>query len=125
MELKKLPKSGESERVEFKRTFGKEVIISLSAFANTEGGKVVVGAEAFYLTGDIEKYGTGFIRIRHWLKIFREIQYNIRESGDSFIAELFYAETGGLETATRDLKKDLKTDVKDLKKDLKNKARSL
>jgi ATP-dependent DNA helicase RecG len=45
MELKKLLKSGESERVEFKRTFGKEVIISLSAFANTEGGKLVVGVD--------------------------------------------------------------------------------
>jgi len=45
MELKKLLKSGESERVEFKRTFGKEVIISLSAFSNTEGGKVVVGVD--------------------------------------------------------------------------------
>jgi len=34
MELKKLLQSGESERVEFKRTFGKEVVISLCAFAN-------------------------------------------------------------------------------------------
>ena len=45
MKLKQLLKSGESNRVEFKRTFGKEVIISLSAFANTEGGKVVVGVD--------------------------------------------------------------------------------
>ncbi|MDI6687830.1 MAG: ATP-binding protein, partial [Desulfobacterales bacterium] len=33
----------ESGTVEFKSSFGKEVIISLVAFANTEGGKVFVG----------------------------------------------------------------------------------
>jgi len=43
MDIKKLIRSGESETVEFKASFGKEVIITLVAFANTEGGKVVVG----------------------------------------------------------------------------------
>jgi len=33
----------ESQTVENKKSFGKEVIISLVAFANTDGGKVVVG----------------------------------------------------------------------------------
>ena len=45
MDIKKLIRSGESETVEFKTAFGKEVIISLVAFANTMGGKVVVGAD--------------------------------------------------------------------------------
>ena len=45
MDLKEILKSGESERTEFKRSFGKEVIISLAAFANTEGGRVVVGVD--------------------------------------------------------------------------------
>ncbi|MFH1617411.1 MAG: RNA-binding domain-containing protein [Candidatus Margulisiibacteriota bacterium] len=45
MDIKKLIKSGESETVEFKASFGKEVIISLVAFANTMGGKVVVGVD--------------------------------------------------------------------------------
>lgn len=45
MDIKKLLKSGESETVEFKTAFGKEVIISLVAFANTGGGKVVVGVD--------------------------------------------------------------------------------
>jgi len=35
----------ESDRVEFKTSFGKEVIISLSAFANTKGGKVILGVD--------------------------------------------------------------------------------
>jgi ATP-dependent DNA helicase RecG len=29
-------------------------------------------AEAFYLTGDIEKYGTGFICLHNWLKDYPE-----------------------------------------------------
>ena len=35
----------ESQQVEHKKSFGKEVIISLVAFANTEGGKVIVGID--------------------------------------------------------------------------------
>ena len=34
--------------------------------------------------GDIEKYGTGFVRIRQWLKNYPEISYEIREIGDFF-----------------------------------------
>ncbi|MCK4816645.1 putative DNA binding domain-containing protein, partial [bacterium] len=33
----------ESQKVEFKASFGKEVIISLVAFANAQGGKVIIG----------------------------------------------------------------------------------
>lgn len=36
---------GENELVEFKRTFGDEVIISLVAFANTKGGTVYIGVD--------------------------------------------------------------------------------
>lgn len=35
----------ESQHVEFKKSFNKEAVISLSAFANTEGGKVVIGVD--------------------------------------------------------------------------------
>ena len=33
----------ESQHIEYKKSFGKETIISLVSFANTSGGKVVVG----------------------------------------------------------------------------------
>jgi ATP-dependent DNA helicase RecG len=45
-------------------------------------------AEAFYLAGDIEKYGTGFVRIRQWLKNDPEITFALDEAGDHFRAIL-------------------------------------
>jgi len=45
-------------------------------------------AEVFYLTGDIERYGTGFIRIRDFLKDYPEITLSVAEKGDFFRAEL-------------------------------------
>jgi len=35
----------ESQLTEYKKGFGKELIISLVAFSNTDGGKVVIGVE--------------------------------------------------------------------------------
>ncbi len=45
MDILNILRSGESEIVEFKASFGKEVIITLSARANTKGGKVVAGVD--------------------------------------------------------------------------------
>ena len=45
MDIVKLLKNGESDTVEFKSGFNKEAVISLAAFANTKGGKVIVGAD--------------------------------------------------------------------------------
>lgn len=45
-------------------------------------------AEAFFLTGDIERYGTGFIRIREHLKSYPELELALSEMGDFFKAEL-------------------------------------
>lgn len=41
-------------------------------------------AEAFYLTGDIEKFGTGFVRIREYLREYPEISISVEEMGDFF-----------------------------------------
>lgn len=100
------------------RLFGKLTIADLKRDDYSSSIRNKLLAEAFYLTGDIEKYGTGFIRIREWLKAYPEIRYDIRESGDAFVAELFHSGTGGLKTDTKDLKKDLKTHVKDLKTEM-------
>lgn len=45
-------------------------------------------AEAFYLTGDIERYGTGFVRVREFLCDYPEIALGVEEMGDFFKAEL-------------------------------------
>jgi ATP-dependent DNA helicase RecG len=45
-------------------------------------------AESFYLTGDIERYGTGFVRIREYLKDYPELAFSVTEIGDFFKAEL-------------------------------------
>ena len=122
---------GESETVEFKSTFGKEVIESLCAFANNIGGAVLVGikifdqsisffnpgklfgdltvdqlrgddyqsrtrnklvSEAFYLSRDIEKYGSGFIRIREEIRKFPAMDFTFSESGDGFLVTLEYSQ---------------------------------
>jgi ATP-dependent DNA helicase RecG len=45
MDIKALIKQGESEILEFKKSLGewKEIIESISAFSNTEGGKLIIG----------------------------------------------------------------------------------
>ncbi|MCD4674973.1 MAG: putative DNA binding domain-containing protein, partial [Desulfobacula sp.] len=48
-------------------------------------------AESFYLMGDIEKYGTGFIRIRKFLEDYPEVTLKINEIGDYFKAVLTYS----------------------------------
>jgi len=60
-------------------------------------------AEAFYLTGDIEKYGTGFVRIRKILEDYPEVSYTIDEIGDFFRVELIFSLL-----SSDDLQKDLR-----------------
>ena len=43
MKIKELIANGENSYVEFKLSLGNKVIETLVAFANTKGGKVVVG----------------------------------------------------------------------------------
>ncbi len=47
-------------------------------------------AEAFYLTGDIERYGTGFVRIREFLSDYPEISLKVEEMGDFFKVALVH-----------------------------------
>lgn len=44
-QLQHIIQQGENEKVEFKSSFGDDVIISLVAFANTKGGTVYVGVD--------------------------------------------------------------------------------
>jgi ATP-dependent DNA helicase RecG len=47
-------------------------------------------AEAFYLTRDIEKYGSGFIRIRKEILAYPTMTMSYSESGDGFLVTLAY-----------------------------------
>ncbi len=49
-------------------------------------------AEAFYLTKDIEKYGTGFFRIREEIKDYPTMKFHYQEQGNGFITELTYTQ---------------------------------
>jgi ATP-dependent DNA helicase RecG len=47
-------------------------------------------SEAFYLTGDIEKYGSGFMRIRQALSSYPTMTMDIKEIGGGFLATISY-----------------------------------
>jgi ATP-dependent DNA helicase RecG len=47
-------------------------------------------AEAFYLTKDIEKYGTGFSRIKDSIQDYPTMEFHYEEQGNGFVAELTY-----------------------------------
>lgn len=49
-------------------------------------------AEAFYLTKDIEKYGSGYIRIRKEIKEYPSMTFEYKEMGNGFIVHLKYNE---------------------------------
>jgi ATP-dependent DNA helicase RecG len=49
-------------------------------------------AEAFYLTGDIEKYGSGFLRIRDAISAYPTMKIDFKEACGGFMATIFYTE---------------------------------
>ena len=51
-------------------------------------------AEGFYLTGNIEKYGSGFIRIRKALRDYPEIDFEVKEFAGGVMATFTQREGG-------------------------------
>ena len=49
-------------------------------------------AEAFYLTGDIEKYGSGFTRIRDVMSLYPTMKMDFKEIGGGFMVTVSYTE---------------------------------
>jgi len=47
-------------------------------------------AEAFYLTKDIEKYGSGFTRVRREIAAYPTMKFQYRNAGYGFFAEFNY-----------------------------------
>ena len=67
-------------------------------------------AEAFFLTGDIEKYGTGFTRIRKAIKDYPTMQFSFAEQGNGMMVTLSYAE----QRTETTLKTTLKTTLREI-----------
>jgi len=111
--------------------FGKLTLKDLEKDDYTSSIRNKIVAEAFFLTGDIEKYGTGFVRIRKKLNELKTATYKIREIGDFFRVELLDIRSNDLKkdpvkesvdiiNITNDVEKDLKNRFCDLEKDLEN-----
>lgn len=47
-------------------------------------------AEAFYLAGDIEKYGSGFLRIRDEIKTYSTMRFDFENAPNGFMAHFVY-----------------------------------
>ena len=47
-------------------------------------------AEAFYLTKDIEKYGSGYIRVRNEIRDYPTMTFKYKEVGNGFLVNLKY-----------------------------------
>lgn len=68
-------------------------------------------AEAFYLTGDIEKYGSGFRRIREEIANYPTMSLIFNEVPNGFEIELNYLEQKIITYKERDLERDLERDI--------------
>jgi ATP-dependent DNA helicase RecG len=53
-------------------------------------------AEAFYLTGDIEKYGSGYIRIRNEITAYPGMKFDFEEMGNGYLVTLSYGTGEGV-----------------------------
>ncbi|KAF0193782.1 MAG: RecG ATP-dependent DNA helicase [Bacteroidetes bacterium] len=96
MKFDDLHKQPEGQNLGFKTSFGRETVETVTAFSNglkpedlLKGDYVAVHrnkllAEAFYLRGDIEKFGTGYYRIQTEMKNYPEIQFSF-ELMDGFM----------------------------------------
>lgn len=72
--------------------FGSIVLKDLKgdSYASQTRNKLI--AEAFYLTKDIEKYGSGFFRIRNEILDYPSMKFEYAEQGNGFFTELAYTE---------------------------------
>jgi ATP-dependent DNA helicase RecG len=62
-DLIQLLETGENEQIEFKKSFDKEAIESLSSFANTKGGSVLIGVED---SGVVKGVSVGKETLQNW-----------------------------------------------------------
>lgn len=69
-------------------------------------------AEAFYLTKDIEKYGSGYIRVRNDIADYPTMKFEYEELGNGYLVTLSYEKqktSGGVSGGVSDLLEYIKT----------------
>lgn len=80
-------------------------------------------AEALYLTNDIEKYGSGFNRIRQAILSYPTMRFSYEETSNAFVAELHYTEQ---KVSTKTTGNKLKDKLKDkLKEELPQREKQI
>lgn len=83
-------------------------------YQSSARNKLIV--EAFYLTGDIEKYGTGYQRIRKAVGTYPTMKFIYREAQDGYFAELTYELQKNKQNETQDVGEVDSLTIKDIEK---------
>jgi ATP-dependent DNA helicase RecG len=128
-ELKHIISQGENQRVEFKLSFTNpgKLMGGLSVEKIKTGNYVSVHrnkllTEAFYLTGDIEKYGTGFRRVNSWFIEYPELIYDLKELS-GFMQLVVKSKNEPLNDRQKEILKQIQANknitVSELRKDIK------
>ena len=99
--------------------YGKQTIEALKTDDYQAYTRNKLIAEAFYLTGDIEKYGTGYTRIRSEIASYPTMKFEFEEKPSAWLVTISYEEQktdGNSELATNlsQLVTDLSVQVKTL-----------
>ena len=72
--------------------YGKQTIEALRSDDYQAYTRNKLIAEAFYLTGDIEKYGTGYTRIRSEIASYPTMKFEFEEKPSAWLVTISYAE---------------------------------
>jgi len=68
--------------------------------------------EAFYLTGDIEKYGTGFSRIKEWFIDYPNLKFTIHDLNNFIQVKIFNIENVPLNVPLNERQKKIINDIR-------------
>ena len=105
---------GEGSEIEFKTTFNQETKIDDLKTDNYQAqsrNKLIT--EAFYLTKDIEKYGSGYYRVRKEVKNYPTLKFEYKEISTGFLVTLSYTEQKTVSENVSENVTDRVTDVLD------------
>ena len=107
--------------------YGKQTIEALKTDDYQAYTRNKLIAEAFYLTGDIEKYGTGYTRIRSEIASYPTMKFEFEEKPSAWLVTISYEEQktdGNSELATKHAT-ELATNLSQLVTDLSVQVKTL